>query len=121
MSMMTTTSLVYAQPGATSPGLLSGTPSSSPSTTTTTPTTPTTANVSAAAQQIIDTAQAECANAIQLGSDLESSTADLGFDFQAALAVSCIFIVYESASTIVLGGDLLINVSPGLYDENPFL
>jgi hypothetical protein len=110
----TTTTIAYAQPGVTSPEMTSPPPATSSSTTTT-------ANVSSVAQQIINTAQAECANAIQLGPELQGSTEDLGFDFQAALADFCAFIVYESANTVVLGGDLLINTSPGLYSDNPFL
>jgi hypothetical protein len=66
------------------------------------------------AQQIVDTAQAECASQINLGQDAPA-------EIQTVLAESCISLVHESPTMIVLNGDLLISTSPGLYSENTSL
>ncbi len=76
-----------------------------------------TATVSPTAQRIIDAVKAECARTIEV----QESEAELGFDFESFLVNSCLFLLYESATTIVLNGDLLINQSPGVYIDNPFI
>jgi hypothetical protein len=69
---------------------------------------------STAAQQIIETTKAECASQINLGQDTPA-------EVQTVLAESCISLVHESPTMIVLNGDLLISTSPGLYSENTSL
>jgi hypothetical protein len=67
-----------------------------------------------AAQQIIETTKAECASQINLGQDAPA-------EVQTVLAESCISLLHESPTMIVLNGDLLISTSPGLYSENTSL
>jgi hypothetical protein len=74
---------------------------------TTTPTTPT-----SSAQQVIDTAKAECAG--QVTSGIPEAPAEI----LPLLAEACISLVYESASTIVFTGDLLVSTGTGLYTDN---
>ncbi len=57
----------------------------------------------------------QCAKTISFG------TAELTPELQAALVeTSCLFLVYESATTVVLNGDLIIP-SAGLNINNPFI
>jgi hypothetical protein len=60
--------------------------------------------ISPAAQQIMRSVQTECARVTP-----------------SVLVELCIFLLYESDSTIVLNGDLLIVQTGGGYDENSFI
>jgi hypothetical protein len=67
-----------------------------------------------AAQQIIETTKAECASQINLGQDAPA-------EVQTVFTESCISLIHESPTMIVLNGDLLISTSSGLYSENTSL
>lgn len=73
-----------------------------------------TGTISPTAQQILDAVKAECAKTIEVDPQLD-------FDLESFLVESCVFLLYESATTVVLNGDLLIHRSPGLYTDNPFI
>lgn len=66
------------------------------------------------AVQIIDSVKAECAKTIEFQPDPQ-------IDLESVLVDSCLFLLYESATTVVLNGDLLINQSPGVHIDNPFI
>ncbi len=76
-----------------------------------------TAAVSPTAQRIIDAVKADCANTVEF----QETEAEFGIDFESFVVDSCLFLLYESATTAVLNGDLSINQSPGMYIDNPFL
>lgn len=78
-----------------------------------------TGTISPTAQQIIDAVKAECAKTIEVSPYLQ--TDELGFDLESVLVESCVFLLYESATTVVLNGYLLITQSPGVYIDNPFI
>lgn len=90
---------VYAQPGVTSSGMTSPPPATS---------TTTSANVSSAAQQIIDNVLNACSE--EIGA--------------IELALQCVSVVHDSSTTLVLTGELLIiSVAGGgtTYVENRYI
>ena len=73
-----------------------------------------TGTISPTAKQIIDAVKAECAKTVSLG------TEPVPLEIKAVLVEECLFLVYESATTVVLNGDLLIP-SAGGNINNPFI
>ena len=61
-------------------------------------------------QQIVDNTKAECASLISAPADVP--------EIRTVLAESCISLVHESPTMVVLTGDLLISTSPALYSDN---
>jgi len=88
----TTTEEAYAQPGVTLPGA-----SNPPDSTTTT--------LTATTQRIIDEVHAACTQVTQA----------------EVLNPICVTVVYESPTTLVLVGDLLVVQFGGGYGGNPFI
>jgi len=73
------------------------------------PTTTIYAQIPGQAQQIVNTAKTECATKIRT---------DVPAELKSVYVDSCISLVHESPTMIVLTGDLLINTSPLLYADN---
>jgi hypothetical protein len=78
-----------------------------------------TGTISPTAQQIIDAVKAECAKTVSL--DTLPGGEPVSPELNDVFVDECLFLLYESATTVVLNGDLLIRSSPGLYIDNPFI
>ena len=74
-----------------------------------------TGSVSPTALQVIESVQAECARVMQF--PVDSPTPEL----RSTFLQSCVFMIYESATTIVLDGDLIIATQDLGFVQNPFI